>query len=228
MKRVPEPESMDSVEEVNAYERIVKRFGFWMEDPIVRTLSRLIKKLNKTNCKVLDVGGGTGRIAIKYALRMRTCKVWVVDSSPNMLEVALKNISDKKLIDRIIIKQADGKKLTFGDNFFDAVTCSSMLHHIKDPLDLLKEMRRVIKDDGIMVIRDIVRPPSELILRLRVSLIYIFSDEAMKKGYRDSLYAAFSIKEFEEMIKSSGIKGLKIQRNLIDRMSGYVTLVKEN
>ncbi len=58
MQRVCEPESMDSLAEAIAYEKIVKRFGFWMEDPIVRVTLKLIKKLNRADCKILDVGGG--------------------------------------------------------------------------------------------------------------------------------------------------------------------------
>jgi len=227
MRRVLEPESMDSPEEVIAYERIVKRLGFWMEDPIVRILSRLIKGLNRTDFKILDIGGGTGRVSIKTALKIPTCKIWVVDSSPNMFEIARKNISDKKLTDRIIVRQADGKNLPFENNFFDAVICSNMLHHIRDHLVLLKEMKRVVKDKGIIVIRDLIRPGSKFLLNIMVSLVGVFHNSLMKKEYSDSLCASFTVREFEEIIKSSGIEGLRIHRGLVDYVSGYITLINK-
>jgi ubiquinone/menaquinone biosynthesis C-methylase UbiE len=152
----------------------------------------------------------------------------MIDSSPNMLEIARKNILNKKLVDRIIVRQADGKNLPFENNSFAAIVCSNMLHHIKDPLDLLKEMKRVVTDGGVVVIRDIVRPSSKFLLNIMVSLVGLFHDRLMKKEYSDSLYASFTINEFKEVIKYSGIKGLYIRRNLVDLMSGYVTLVKES
>ncbi len=159
---------------------------------------------------------------------MPSCKIYMIDSSPHMLEIARKNISNEKLADRIIVNQADGKDIPFENNFFDAIVCSNMLHHIKDPIDFLKEMKRVIKDDGIMVIRDLMRPSSKILLNLMVCLVGFFHDRLMKKEYSDSLYASFTIREFEEIIKSSGIEGLHIRRNLTDYLSDYVTLVKEN
>jgi hypothetical protein len=74
MQRLLEPESMDSLEEVIAYEKIVNRLGFWMEDPIVRTLSKLIKRLNKTDYKILDVGGVQVGSLLNWRLRYQYVK----------------------------------------------------------------------------------------------------------------------------------------------------------
>ena len=49
------------------------------------------------------------------------------------------------------IKQADVSELPFEDNSFDAVTCQTVLIHIENPLNALREMRRVLKPGGILI-----------------------------------------------------------------------------
>ena len=48
------------------------------------------------------------------------------------------------------IKEADVLKLPFADDSFDAVTCQTVLIHIENPSDALREMRRVLKPGGIL------------------------------------------------------------------------------
>ncbi len=49
------------------------------------------------------------------------------------------------------IKEADIKKLPFENDSFDAVTCQTVLIHIQNPLEALREMRRVLKPNGILI-----------------------------------------------------------------------------
>ena len=48
------------------------------------------------------------------------------------------------------IKQADVLELPFPDNSFDAVTCQTVLIHIENPIDALREMKRVLNPGGIL------------------------------------------------------------------------------
>lgn len=49
------------------------------------------------------------------------------------------------------IKKADAVSLPFEDDSFDAVTCQTVLIHIENPLDALREMKRVLKPGGILI-----------------------------------------------------------------------------
>ncbi len=49
------------------------------------------------------------------------------------------------------IKEADVLSLPFEDNSFDAVTCQTLLIHIQNPIEALREMKRVLKPDGILI-----------------------------------------------------------------------------
>ncbi len=49
------------------------------------------------------------------------------------------------------IEKADAESLPFADDSFDAVTCQTVLIHLENPLDALREMKRVLKPDGILI-----------------------------------------------------------------------------
>jgi ubiquinone/menaquinone biosynthesis C-methylase UbiE len=127
-----------------------------------------------------------------------------------MLKVAEQNVTEAGFKDKIILLQADARNIPFENKFFDFVISTEMLHHLADPVPVLKEMKRVVKDTGTIIIRDLIRPPTEFILNLYVSIFGLPYNQALKKGYRESLYNAFSIEEWKELLKFSGIEKTKI------------------
>ena len=49
------------------------------------------------------------------------------------------------------LKKRSAEHLPFADDSFDAVTCQTVLIHIENPLDALREMKRVLKPGGILI-----------------------------------------------------------------------------
>ncbi len=101
---------------------------------------------------LLDVGCGQGhwtRIVSQF-LR-KGSNVTAVDSDPKWGKEneQLKDIFAAKGIG-FQMKEADVLNLPFEDNSFDAVTCQTVLIHIQNPLEALKEMKRVLKPNGIL------------------------------------------------------------------------------
>lgn len=78
----------------------------------------------------------------------RTGKRGFFDIERYSLNVVYANLSVEKRPD----VQAYAELLPFGDSIFDAVICSEMLEHVMDPLCVLKEIRRVLKTDGVLLI----------------------------------------------------------------------------
>jgi ubiquinone/menaquinone biosynthesis C-methylase UbiE len=91
--------------------------------------------------RVLDVGCGTGRLAAALAERYG-CKVWGVDLSSEMLEVAR-----RRLPRGVRVKVAAAEELPFREGWFERVTMTLVYHHLDGPR-ALAEARRVLVPDG--------------------------------------------------------------------------------
>jgi demethylmenaquinone methyltransferase/2-methoxy-6-polyprenyl-1,4-benzoquinol methylase/phosphoethanolamine N-methyltransferase len=104
--------------------------------------------------KVLDVGCGTGTLAIAIKPQVGTGEVHGIDASPEMIQVAKeKSAKDGSDIDfRVALIEA----IPFPDASFDLVTSSLMLHHLPDDLKAkgFLEIRRVLKPGGRFMAMD--------------------------------------------------------------------------
>jgi arsenite methyltransferase len=98
---------------------------------------------------VADVGSGTGFIAAGLAPLVR--RVYVVDGSAAMLDVARKNLS---AFQNIEYHEADGASLPFPEESLDAVFANMYLHHCPDAPGAIREMVRVLRPGGRLVITD--------------------------------------------------------------------------
>jgi len=112
-----------------------------------KVMDSLIKQniYNKEN-KILDVGCGTGsnlKLLSKYG------SVYGVDAS----EHAIKYASSLNIAE---LKQGGIESLPYDDNSFDMVFCIEVIYHdwVKNKDKALSELYRVLKKDGILVIRE--------------------------------------------------------------------------
>ena len=101
-----------------------------------------------------DVGAGTGYMAAGLAAQVK--HVYVLDGSPAMLEIARKNLSG---FANVTYHLADGDSLSLPEASLDAVFANMYLHHTSDPLVAIKEMARLLKPGGRLVIMDMDAHP---------------------------------------------------------------------
>lgn len=99
---------------------------------------------------VVDVGAGTGFMAAGLAPLTR--QVIAIDASPEMLEVARQNL---RSFDNVAFHQADGLSLPLPDVSVDAVFANMYLHHCPNPLAAMREMARVLRPGGRLVLTDL-------------------------------------------------------------------------
>jgi ubiquinone/menaquinone biosynthesis C-methylase UbiE len=93
--------------------------------------------------RLLDLGGGTGRIA--YGLVGEVEQAVVADVSPGMLRQA-------GLKEGLRPVQAAGEQLPFPEDIFERVIMVDAFHHVADQRQVAREMWRVLKPDGRIVI----------------------------------------------------------------------------
>lgn len=105
--------------------------------------------------RLLDVAAGTGTSSA--ALAHAGVEVVAVDFSPGMIDVG------RRKHPKITFVEADAASLPFTTNEFDAVTISFGLRNIENPRTALKEMYRVLKPGGRIVICEFSKPPRALL-----------------------------------------------------------------
>jgi ubiquinone/menaquinone biosynthesis C-methylase UbiE len=97
--------------------------------------------LNFNYKNILDVACGTGRFFYLY-----NGKVHGIDISTDMLKV------NKRKNKKAILQRADASKIPFRNNFFDVVNTSQFIKHTPEYKQVIKEMVRVTKHGGIIII----------------------------------------------------------------------------
>lgn len=203
-----------SEEEVMAYDLLVRKYFGILHAGFIET----VINLSPPKGLFLDVGTGTGWIAIGVAGHNPATEVWGVDLSETMLKVAQKNAVERGVSDRTKFLIGDAKRLLFDDEMFDAVFCHNMLHHIPEPEILVREMSRVAKRNGAIIIRDLIRH-NKLITEFHVNILGLPYNRLMKKEYRDSIMAALSKKEWAALFESVNIPSARLTQQFITHQS---------
>ncbi len=135
-----------TVETVKTYERIARKYHSIHKNPqeIAWLLDRFLKMVKGK--KVLDIGCGNGRDT-KY-MSEKGFDVTGIDLSSNMLKIA------EKFAPKAKFYRMDMRKIGFKDKSFDGLWALSSFMHIpkSQAYQTLEEFRRVLKDDGIMLV----------------------------------------------------------------------------
>jgi ubiquinone/menaquinone biosynthesis C-methylase UbiE len=122
-------------------------------DEIVSTLSE---------GTILDLGTGPGFLPIEVAKRSPTINVVGVDLSRKLIETARQNASKAGLAHRVKFHVGNAARLKFQDSSFDMVISTGMLHSLRDPTRVFREIYRVLKKDGEAWIYDPARVSSHI------------------------------------------------------------------
>ncbi len=94
---------------------------------------------------VLELATGTGLIA-KHIVKVAAC-IEATDASPEMIAEAKRGNCSAKLHFSV----QDMFSLPYADNSFDVVIVSNALHIVPQPEKSLREIKRVLKDDGVLI-----------------------------------------------------------------------------
>ena len=102
--------------------------------------------------QILDIGSGSGFVANHVCKNLKKTDTFTfLDVSEDMLEFCRKRFNGK-FVCEIDFKKLNGKSLDFPPNSFDIATMNSVLHHIPDTEYILKEINRVLKPGGRLII----------------------------------------------------------------------------
>jgi len=183
--------------------------------PIAGVRSKVVDFTGAKNGSIiLDVATGTGQQAFAFA--KRGYDVVAVDLTESMIEIARKNNKNGL----VKFEVADATHLRFEDNSFDVSCVSFALHDM--PLTIrkrvLKEMVRVTKSNGTLVIVDYALPENKVGRFLIYGLVSLYEGEYYRKFIASDLEVllgetGIEIKEHLPVLLGAGriLKGMKIQ-----------------
>ena len=94
---------------------------------------------------VLDLGTGPGYLPVEIVKRAPDITITGVDLSRKLIDMARNNAQKAGLSSQLSFEVGNSAGLRFGDAVFDMVISTGMLHSLKNPVKVLLEIRRVLK-----------------------------------------------------------------------------------
>lgn len=143
------------------FDSVAQRYDL-MNDLMSGGLHRLWKAFTidrsgvREGSRVLDVAGGTGDLSLAFARRVgKSGQVWLTDINNAMLTNGRDRLADKGFL--LPVAQCDAEKLPFPDDYFDCVTVAFGLRNMTHKDAALREMCRVLKPRGRLLVLEFSR-----------------------------------------------------------------------
>ena len=207
LPRIPEPEVMDSTQEALDYDQMDHRaVNQTFVDDLLRFLESVPDVFRSRNLQVLDLGTGTAQIPVlllQAAPGFGT--VTACDLSLEMLKLGNSNVTQAGFSEKIQLIFCDAKTLPVADASVDVLISNSIIHHIPEPADVFREVRRCIRPGGVIFFRDLLRPRDQPELELLVQTWAGDANSHQKQMFRESLHAALTVTEVQAMIAALGL-----------------------
>jgi ubiquinone/menaquinone biosynthesis C-methylase UbiE len=131
---------------------------FWVQAPHpLITRARLREALAPESGEtVLEIGPGTGYYTLDVARTVE--RLHVFDLQPEMLEHTLRRAREAG-VDNVVPRQGDARTLPYADGVFDAAFLVTVLGEIPDQEAALRELRRVVRPGGRLVVGELFGDP---------------------------------------------------------------------
>lgn len=107
----------------------------------------------KSGMRLLDCGCGVGTITIDLAEIVAPGQVVGIDRDPSQLVIA-RSLAEQRGVINVEFQVGNVYELGFPDASFDAILAHTLLVHLNDPLQALREMRRVLMPGGVIGVSD--------------------------------------------------------------------------
>lgn len=219
MDRILEPEIMDSERDALEYNRMDHRaVNQQFVDDALDFLFQQGKRLRQSDdpdfddlenhtdvvASLIDFGTGTAQIPVELCRRCSHIRVMAIDMATSMLDLAIRNVDIAGFRDQIQLSQIDAKDTGLEDGMFDGLISNSIIHHIPNPKTVVEEMLRITREDGILFVRDLMRPESETSIDMLVDTYAGSESEYSKRLFKESLHASLSIDEIRDTVSAAG------------------------
>lgn len=170
--------------------------------------------------RILDVATGTGDLAIELA-KLQPDHITGVDIAVEMLEIGNVKIEKANLSNMIDLQEGDAENLNFENNTFDAITVAFGVRNFETLQKGLREIHRVLVDDGIFAVLEFSKPkafPIKQIYSFYFRFVLPIMGRMVSKSSAAYTYLPDSVQKFAEdqafldELKKAGFKNAKQKR----------------
>lgn len=174
------------------------------------------------DANILEVAPGPGYLSIELA--KKGFNVTGVEISPDFVKIEKDNAKEANV--SVDFKEGNASNLPCKDNFFNFIICSAAFKNFKEPIKVLHEMHRVLKEGGISLIIDMNHESTAKDIKNEISRTGVkgFDKYFVKFAFKTFLrQGAYTKEGFETLLKETPFKDYKIRK---DGISLYVYLYK--
>jgi demethylmenaquinone methyltransferase/2-methoxy-6-polyprenyl-1,4-benzoquinol methylase len=137
------------------------------ESPAEKGERWVLRQAQHERIDVLDVGAGTGDLAVLAVGRLRgSARIIAADLNHPMLAVGARKIRRAQLERQILCVQANAERICAADGVFDAVMTGFCLRNVADLSSALREIHRVLRIGGRLICLEFSRPSAPWLRRL--------------------------------------------------------------
>lgn len=206
-KRIPEEEKSLTKEFLEAYDRYAYQRRLHIEDFYERVVHSF------KNDTLLEVNSGWGYTAIEILKRGPFLNLVALVEADPVMDQARKKIYREGLVERITLVKGQNQDMPFENNSFEGVISTNAFHSWSSPSLIVREMLRVVKPGGLVLMIDLRRNADEAIAEYLVR-------EMKKNQTPDGLYAfdtfvkawrsSYVRKEVAKIMKAAGAHDFEI------------------
>jgi len=178
-----------------------------------KTIARIQKKSDE-RFQALDLCCGTFDLSLECVKQFPNAKIQAIDFSQSMIEVGKKKIQD---FPQIIPLCGDALNLSFKNKTFDVIFCGFGIRNLDDVEKGLKEMYRVLKPHGQVLILEFFKPTSSLQKLFHKTYgahvlpkigRFISGNPKAYSYLKDSIQGFLTVPEFCELLQKNGFENI--------------------
>lgn len=203
--------------------------GIGMEGPIAKWYAKitlkdledfkaLAKRMSEgisSGASVLEAAPGPGYFAIELA-KLGAYKITGLDVSSTFVEIATRNAREAGV--EVDFRRGNASKMPFGNDSFDLIVCRAAFKNFSEPVEALREMRRVLRPGGKAVIIDLRKdtPKEEIDAYVDKMNVGAINTAFVKLSFRTMLLKrAYTREDFERFIAESGFQKYEMREALV-------------
>lgn len=222
------------------YDLLNRILSLGMDQRWRKAASRALDLAPNRPARVLDVATGTGDLALEIARQFPLATVTGLDPSERMLAIARQKAVNRNqnqtLSTRLVLLAGDAQRLEFPDGYFDGATIAFGIRNVPDRLRGLREMRRVVRPGGKVVVLELAQPRRgwlalgpRFYIRVVVPLIgALLSGRREYRYLQRSIHAFPPANEFADLMQTAGLSEVRYRSMTFGAVTLFVGTVPLN